>query len=48
VREEVARRVMYELEAKGYEPRLHEPEEVGGIFSLSLPGQASTSETSRR
>jgi hypothetical protein len=38
MREDIARRVMTELEANGYEPRLHEPEEEGGLFEISLPG----------
>jgi hypothetical protein len=39
MREDVARRVYAELEANGYEPRLHEPEDEGGLFSISLPGK---------
>ncbi len=38
MREEVARRVMNELEGNGYEPRLHEPEQEDGPFSISLHG----------
>ena len=42
MREDVARRVYAELEANGYEPRLHEPEDEGGLFSISLPGKGIT------
>jgi hypothetical protein len=38
MRETLSRRVMEELEANGYEPRLHEPEADDGVFEISLPG----------
>ena len=38
MKEIVSRRVMDELEASGYEPRLHPPAEEGGPFEITLPG----------
>jgi hypothetical protein len=38
VNEHVSERVMEELEASGYEPRLHSRAE-GGPFEITLPGQ---------
>ena len=38
VREDVSRRVMDELSASGYEPRLHPPEEEDGAFQVSVAG----------
>jgi hypothetical protein len=34
----VSRRVLEELEASGYEPRLHRPRHAGGPFEITLPG----------
>jgi hypothetical protein len=36
--EAVSRRVMDELEASGYEPRLHAPPDEHGAFEIKLPG----------
>jgi hypothetical protein len=38
MKEPLSRRVMDELEASGYEPRLHEPTDGDGAFEISLPG----------
>jgi hypothetical protein len=38
MKEIVSRRVMDELEASGYQPRLHPPAEEGGPFEVMLPG----------
>jgi hypothetical protein len=35
--EAVARSVFDELHANGYSPKLHEPEQEGGLFQVSLP-----------
>jgi hypothetical protein len=36
--EAVARSVFDELHANGYQPKLHEPAQEGGLFQVSLPG----------
>jgi hypothetical protein len=38
MQEDVARKVFDELEASGYQPKLHDPEVEGGLFAISLPG----------
>jgi hypothetical protein len=38
MREDVSKRVIDELEANGYSPKLHEPEHDDGLFQISLPG----------
>jgi hypothetical protein len=38
VNEAVSRRVLDELEASGYEPRLHPPADEHGVFEIKLPG----------
>ena len=35
---DVADRVFKELQGEGYEPRMHEPKEDGGPFSITLRG----------
>jgi hypothetical protein len=37
MQEAVARKVMDELEASGYQPKMHAPEDEGGLFQISLP-----------
>jgi hypothetical protein len=37
VTEDVSKRVLEELEANGYEPRLHPPSDPSGTFTISLP-----------
>jgi hypothetical protein len=38
MQEAVARKVFDELGANGYSPKMHEPEQEGGLFEISLPG----------
>lgn len=39
MQEAVARKVFDELEANGYQPKLHAPEQEGALFQISLPGK---------
>jgi hypothetical protein len=38
MQEDVARRVVDELEGNDYQPKIHAPEAEGGLFQVSLPG----------
>lgn len=38
MKEVLARRVLDELSANGYNPRFHEPENADGAFSVSIDG----------
>ena len=42
MREDVARRAYEELEANGYEPRLHKPVEESGLLAGDLQRESGT------